>query len=334
MAVYESDPSARPDSDFEPGTLRHLAPGACGRLLDARRTSVTVLEVRPAVGFVDVRIEAFEDAGAVWTVPLEDVEHYQFEPGGPRADATAVSEMEAAIERLARQQSIEVTAADGRRTEAHIERQEADAKAWLSTCSRFLAEGRALPDPSSRHGDPLLAGDLEAYLRRHDLWDLEAWFSKCFVSNPRSGELVKGHRIVLAECGLARYEGSTVRDPTTFAGGLSKDRRAEHIVARMAFLRAFFALMSIRSVTLWRGLSTTSGLHEPSSGRSFVSTSFDEAVARAHYDSAGSAATRVIVGQLLPVEHLFMTYLETAAMNDPYQEAEAVVLARPGDRWP
>ncbi len=29
-----------------------------------------------------------------------------------------------------------------------------------------------------------------------------------------------------------------------------------------------------------------------------------------------------------------MTYLETAAMNDRFLEAEEAVLARSGDRWP
>ncbi len=38
--------------------------------------------------------------------------------------------------------------------------------------------------------------------------------------------------------------------------------------------------------------------------------------------------------QSVPVERVFMTYLETSAMNDRFLEAEAVLLARPDDGWP
>ena len=93
MPIYLSDPDIRPDGDFEPGTLRHLAPGNRGRMLDPRRTPVSVVAIQPDVGFVVIRIEGFEDAGAIWQVPLEEVEHYQFEPDGPRADDAAVAEM-------------------------------------------------------------------------------------------------------------------------------------------------------------------------------------------------------------------------------------------------
>ena len=105
-------------------------------------------------------------------------------------------------------------------------------------------------------------------------------------------------------------------------------------MSRLGFIRALFGHLGIRSVTLWRGLSTESGLRDPDDGRTFVSTSFDEAVARAHFDDGSEGWTRVIVQQAVPVERLFMTYLETAAMNRQFLEAEAVLLAQPGDRWP
>ena len=34
------------------------------------------------------------------------------------------------------------------------------------------------------------------------LWDIEEAFAEQYVRNPNSGELVKGHAIVLAELGL------------------------------------------------------------------------------------------------------------------------------------
>jgi hypothetical protein len=49
------------------------------------------------------------------------------------------------------------------------------------------------------------------------------------VSNPYSGEFVKGHRIVLAELGLAEYRDRILRDERTLAGAWSKAARGAHI---------------------------------------------------------------------------------------------------------
>ncbi len=71
--VYRSSGEQEPDERFEPGELRHLVPGNHGRLLDPRRTPVTLTAVSLADGMFQVRIEAFEDAGATWRLPFEDV---------------------------------------------------------------------------------------------------------------------------------------------------------------------------------------------------------------------------------------------------------------------
>ena len=48
-----------------------------------------------------------------------------------------------------------------------------------------------------------------------------------------AGELVTGHRIVIAELGLVPYAGKVVRDPGLFEGRWSKPRRAAHVLARL-----------------------------------------------------------------------------------------------------
>jgi hypothetical protein len=333
MSVYASSPDSAPDDDFEPGSLRHLVAGNRGRLLDPRRTPVSVVAVQSDIGFVLIRIEDFEDAGAVWQVPLEEIVHYQFEPEGPRAPAAAVAEMEAAIRRVARSQTIEPDDADRSRTETRIAQEQAAAGMWLAAHSRFLAQGRGLPDPSTRCGDPLLADDLEDFMRLGGLWDMEAAFARQYVSNPGSGEMVKGHRIVLAELGLAGYAGAIVRDPATFAGDWDREQRARHVITRLAFLRALFHELGIATVTLWRGFSTPTRLRRRD-GRTFVSTTFAEAVARSHYQPGSETGTRGLVCREVRVDRLFMTYLETAAMNTTFHEAEAVVLDHRDDRWP
>ena len=333
MSIYASDPGKRPDSDYEPGQLRHLAPGTQGRMLDPRRTPVSVMEVRPSVGFVVIRVEGFEDEGVTWEIPLEHVEHFQFEPDGPRANETEVAEMASAIERFARTETIEADDDTRRLTEARISELQAEAGHWLETHSRFLASARPLPDPAERRGDPELAADLEAWLRTHGLWDIEEVFSRTFVSNPGSGEIVKGHRVALAELGLADYAGSVVRDPATFEGRWTRELRIEHIVTRLAFVRALFERLGLRTVTVWRGASIEGRL-EDRRGRTFVSTTFDEAVARSHHRSGPTRWTHVLIRGDVPVDRLFATYHETAAMNANFLEAEAVLLARTRDGWP
>ena len=333
VSIYQSSPDPRPDSDYEPGALRHLVAGNRGRLLDARRTPVSVIEVQPTVGFVHIRIEGFEDEGAVWLIPLEQADHYQWEPQGPRASEADVTEMKQAIERFDRVLVIEPDESARSATEARIDVRRTETSSWLAEHSRFLAAGEPLPDPATRRGHPLLAADLEAYMRWADLWDVEEALTATYVSNPGSGELVKGHRIVIAELGLADYRGTIVRDPATFAEPWTRDRRAAHIVARLAFLRALLGRLGNRKVTLWRGFSTDGRMRRPA-GRTFVSTSFSEAVARSHYQGGAQTTTRGLVWRAVPVERLLMTYHETAAMNTMFLEAEAVVLDHRDDRWP
>jgi len=333
MSVYQSSPNAAPDSDFEPGSLHHLVPGNHGRMLDPRRTPVSVVEVHVDTGFIVLRVEGFEDAGATWQVPLENVGHYQFAHGGSRAPDASVDEMRDAIERLEREMVIEADAASRLETTEVIERLGVNAGDWLAEHSRFVREERWLPDPATRRGDEVLAADLEAYMREVGLWDIEEAFARQFVSNPHSGELVKGHRVVLAEIGLACYAGAIVRDPATFMAPWERERRANHIRARLAFLRALFARLGIERVVLWRGLTADAPLQR-NRGRTFVSTSFAEGVARSHFEGSADRPARVLMRQPVPVDRLFMTYLETSAMNDRFLEGEAVLIAHADDGWP
>jgi len=70
MSIYQTAADPAPDSEFEPGELDHLVVGNAGRLLDPRRTPVTVVGIRLEVGTFVVRLEAFEDKGARWEVPF------------------------------------------------------------------------------------------------------------------------------------------------------------------------------------------------------------------------------------------------------------------------
>jgi hypothetical protein len=325
MSIYQSNQNAAPDSEFEPGLLHHVVVGNAARLLDPRRTPVTVVEVRAAVGTFVVRIDDFEDRGARWEVPLEQVDRYQFTRGCSRAAPAEIERFRDAIDRFDRPLAIPCDAEAAARTATRLEEAAAAADRWVGEQSAFLARVGHLPSAESRRADPLLIEDLRRFMAGRGVEDLEEAFASQFVSNPSSGELVKGHRIVVAELGLVPFEGTVVRTPSIFDGAWSRPRRAEHIVSRIGFVRSLFRRTGHRTVSLYRGLSTETPLEAPAN-RTFVSTTFSRAVAQSHFDCGSPDATRILIHQRVPVERLFMTYHETAAMNEVFREAEAVLL--------
>jgi hypothetical protein len=325
MSIYQSDADSAPDSEFEPGELHHLVEGRAGRLLDPRRTPVVVVDIKHELGMFVVRLEAFEDKGACWEVPFEEVDRYQFARGCERAADGDVARFREAAARFDRPLSIpcfeEATAATAER----LVEARRDADAWLETGSRLLAGGAGLPDPSTREGDPLLWRDLGDYMAAKGLREIEEAFARQYVSNPNSGELVKGHRIVIAELGLVAYAGKVVRDPGLFDDPWSRQRRAEHVLARLGFVHALFARLGHDHLVLYRGLSAEGPVH-PSDNRTFVSATFSRDVAMSLFETGSDRATRVLLRQAVPVDRVFMTYYETPQMNAPFKEAEAVLL--------
>ena len=225
--IYESDPDRAPDTDFVPGELGLLVPGNRGRLLDARRTPVTVVAVRPEVGAFVVEIGAFEDAGARWELPLEEFGRFQFARDAARADA---AELERALARFDRIEEIAVRPG-GARGDAAARRGRARRRprvAPATACRRSASTPRSRAARASRRCTRCSTSAWAA----SPPWTARS--PRRSSSNPRSGELVKGHAIVLAELGLCPYRGKAVRDPSTFDGERSRARRAEHLVARLA----------------------------------------------------------------------------------------------------
>jgi hypothetical protein len=62
---------------------------------------------------------------------------------------------------------------------------------------------------------------------------------------------------------------------------------------------------------------------------SFVSGSLSPGVAIAHFHAGPATSTAALLRQPLPVDRLFMTFVETPAMNRQYLEAEAVLIGDP-----
>jgi hypothetical protein len=324
-AIYESDPNPSPDSDFVPGELRHLVTGSPGRLRDARRTPITVTAVNPDVGAFEVEVGAFEDAGARWELSLEEITRFQFARGGPVAPPETVTELENALRMFDRELVIDPDPAARQETLRRIDRARADVRIELPAPLDVAARVRA------RAGDPELFTLVEEFIAGRGVADLERRFTSAFVSNPRSGEFVKGHAIVLAELGLCPYHGKIVRDPGVFEGAGRKERRAEHLVARLAFMYELFSAVGEEAVTLYRGAAVEGELPERSLS-SFVSATFSHDVAGAHFEGGSTTRTAVLWRQRVPIARLLMTFLETREMNGRFREAEAVLIGDPANR--
>jgi hypothetical protein len=320
--VYQSSGKPEPEDRFDPGELRHLVAGNRGRLLDPRRTPVTVTAVSLHDGTFEVRIEAFEDAGASWRVPLEDVSRYQFASGEPIASDETIARMREAELRLNVPLRIGVDPARAAESLARLDQETASASMWLESrmTERVDLEARV----RERAGDPRLMELLERFMRERGLIDIESAFTRAFVSNPSAGELVRGHAIVLAELGLCPYDGKIIRDSDAMSGALDRERRAQHLLGRLAFSRALWRRIG-RGAFTYRAYSSEAALRAPAPD-SFVSATFSREVALSHF--GGGPATRVAAIWRSPLDpgRALMSFLETRAMSERYREAEVVLI--------
>jgi len=94
----------------------------------------------------------------------------------------------------------------------------------------------------------------------------------------------------------------------------------------MAFLQELAALLGLTAVELYRG-TALAGSVEARRAPSLIAATFSRDVATSHFDSDTDAA--LLARQRVPVSRLLMTFLETAAMNGRYREAEAVLIGDP-----
>jgi hypothetical protein len=322
--VYESDPGAPPDSEYEPGEAAHIVPGNRGRLLDPRRTPLVIAGAVPARAAFEVVVAGFEDAGARWELALPEIHRMQFERGGPRLAPAEQDALAALAEGAQQPLAVPAPAAAREATMRLLAAERAELRARI-TGDRALRQLDLDACVRARRGSDAAAAALSALLHERELEQLERSFSHTYVSNPSSGEVVKGHAIVLAELGLSPFQGTVVRDPELFSGTRSRERRSEHILLRLAFCAELMALLGREQVELYRGIAAP--VAEPNGGSSsLVAASFSREVALSHFDAAPGG---VLARRRVPVSRLLMSFLETPAMNEPYREAEALLIGDP-----
>lgn len=150
-------------------------------------------------------------------------------------------------------------------------------------------------------------------------------FAAQYVSNPWSGDLVKGHAIVAGELGLAAYHGKVVRDPDCFAGEWSKARRGEHLLVRLALSAELWSRTGQSEVRLYRGMTSETALvaRPPAV---FVSATFSEEVAEEQFRGGPRTRSAALYRQTIPIERIFMSFWETPALGSAYREAEALLI--------
>jgi hypothetical protein len=129
--AYQGNPDALADVEFEPGALHHLVPGNRGRLLDSRRTPVVVRGVRIEHGMFELEVAAFEDTGARWLLPFEDIARFQFARGAEIAKPDAVIAYERSVRRLDRPLTIATDRSVRRATLRAVAAERERVAAWL-----------------------------------------------------------------------------------------------------------------------------------------------------------------------------------------------------------
>jgi len=317
--IHAFDPAMAPDTEFVPGNT--------GRMLDTRRTPVRVAALQLETGTWTCEVLAFEDQGACWDLPFEAVTSFQFARDAANLDEATLRRVRAAIRTFGRDASRPPDRRACASTARRIAKLRGEVAAWLNAESRFIAEGSSL-DLGARDGSPLLAADLEAFMHARGLWDIERDFAAALVSNPGAGEIVKVHAMALAELGLAGYHGTIVRDPASLEAPWTMERRKEHIVTRLAFVREAFTVLGIGPLVLFRAISAEGPL-DAMRPRTLVSATFSFDVAMSLFGSASDGRSARLDRQTVPLERVFMTYLETTAMNRQFREAEAILLEDP-----
>lgn len=324
-SIYEGPDHPPSDDGFCRGDLASLVVGSRGRLLDARRTPVVVVRLDEQTAMFEVEVRAFEDQGARWRVPFEEIESFQFPSDAPQAGSRDVKRWRQAVAQLS--QPLEVRADPERADETQrlIAQRRGEFTAKLARV-RVDAK-RAIVE---RGADRRASQVVTEILGNAGVLEIDEEFARAWASNPwGAGELIKGHALVAADLGLWPYRGTIVRDPDLFAGAWSRERRAAHLITRLAVTAELWRCVGgADEVKLYRAWATEGELDRRATP-AFVSTTFSRQVAESLFEPSPRTRTAVMVLHTVPVSRLFMTFLETPRLSERFQEAEAVVLGLP-----
>lgn len=325
MGIHEYDNKMKSDDEFIDGDTSLLVEGNHCRLLDGRRTTGMIEKYFEDCGMFRWRITKYEDSGKYWDLPAESVKNFQFQKESLRLSDDKIKQINKLTMEFDKDIRIEAKETDRNNTEEEIKKTKEIIQRWLNENSLFLKSEEKI-DFSSREGSKLLGKDLMNYMESIGMLEEETKTAETMVLNPNSGEWIKGMNIVLGEMGLVPYGGKIPRTKDIFKGLGDKENRQRYLINRLAFIRAYFSMSNIKEVVLYRGMSNEEKWKKVS--RTYLPCTFNLEVAQAFsdFDRESKYKNSYLVKMTCPVDKLFMTYIETEAMNRQYKEAEALVL--------
>ncbi|MBI9011466.1 MAG: hypothetical protein JEZ08_04490 [Clostridiales bacterium] len=322
MGLHQQNEEMLSDDHFLEGEIKYLEVGNKCRLLDGRRTPGVIQSLDYVSGHFRWEIMDFEDKGKTWDVRFESVENYQFEK-----DVIIngdIDKIETIISKLNKKISVPRAMDKVEDTEKKIEILMDSTNQWIQNKSKFICKMTELDRKDSTQLEQI-SHDFLGYMESLELLALETKTSELMVLNPNSGEWIKGLMIVMAELGLASYDGNMARSEHLFTGMGDKAIREKYILQRMAFIRCLFNRFNKSEITLFRGMSSEGTWFIPK--RTFLSMTFDPEVASAFSDFEEDSRykTSYMIKSSVDIKQIFMTYIETKEMNERYKEKEAII---------
>lgn len=169
---------------------------------------------------------------------------------------------------------------------------------------------------------------LYSYLLENELASLDEKITGMIVSNPYGSEILKHLWFELAKLGFVRYEN---RKPKSLDYIPEGKKIETYIIKRIAFVRALFEITGIYEIYTYRGVN--SPYRWLSFPKAFSSWTFDYNVASdlARINNEDDMEVAYIMKRKTRISEIFLTSIETKAMNKVYNEKEVLLFANPGN---
>lgn len=324
MGIHQFNINALSDDEFVNGEVKYLVNKNQCRLLDGRRTPGYIEEYFEETAMFRWRITDFEDKGNYWDVPAEDIELFQIFKNSKELEKKDIDRITEKINWFNNPLAIQANVKSKEITEEKINIAERNIINWFKSNSSNLTIKQTI-DLNSKEGHKTLIKYIKLYMKSIEMDYIEEKTSSEIVLNPNS-EWIKGIKIILAELGIVSYKNKILRDKEIFNNIGGKEKMIEYIINRIAYVRAYFKLLNINEVILYRGMSTEYEWMN-SYEKSLTSWTFNLEVALsfADLDKNSNNKNGYVLKRAIPIENVFMTYLETESMSKQYKECEAIL---------
>lgn len=307
--------------------MADLVVGATLWMRDPRQTPVRVMATDGATASFQVRVDAFEDAGAIWEFAIWEITKFCADPDAQQLSKDDTAWLSQNAERLNRTVSIECDAENAVQTSRQVVELSTSADGYLADVEDWPDLAHGLEADTVQAFVPVQSA-FTHWMADRGLTDLEQAFTRSWSSNPYAGEFLTAHRMMLATLGLCPYAGPMLRSEAAFRAAHAKERRAAHIVSRLAFLRALFLRLGMSDLNLYRAVYSHDRITAPRN-TGFLSATLREHVARDLFKAGQKTQQSALYWQKVPVSRCFATCLETADLSHPYDEAEVVLIWDP-----